>query len=172
VSVSLRDARVLPSDRRWIESVYRDYLDDLSTPNTGLFPALGEIGHGPADHFSRWFGDRRVQILTLLKSDRPVGFAVIAPGEVTSAQPPADYRMAEFFVSRDARRLGVGAAVVPLIFDRFAGRWEILEHQGNQVAVRFWRKVVARYTRGKYEERVINGDVRQRFVSGQAQRTP
>ena len=39
-SISVRDARAAPADRLWIQSVYRDYLDDLN-PGTGLFPALG-----------------------------------------------------------------------------------------------------------------------------------
>ena len=36
-AVSVRDARAAPGDRLWIQSVYRDYLDDLN-PGTGLFP--------------------------------------------------------------------------------------------------------------------------------------
>ena len=46
--VSVRDCRKARDDRRWIESVYRDYLNDLAPASTGIFPALGEIGHrGP-----------------------------------------------------------------------------------------------------------------------------
>ena len=41
VTVSVRDARAL-DDRRWIQGVYRDYLDDLA-PDTGVFPVLGEV---------------------------------------------------------------------------------------------------------------------------------
>jgi predicted acetyltransferase len=170
MAVGLRDARSLPVDRVWIESSYREYLDDLSAPHTGLFPALGEIGHGAADHLARWFADRRVHVLTILRADRPAGFAVVAPGERLGPAPHSDFRMAEFFVSRMARRSGVGAAAAPLLFDRFAGRWEILEHQSNKAAISFWRQVVTRYTRGKYEERVVNGDVRQRFSTAPARR--
>ena len=32
VSVSVRDARSAPADRLWIQSVYRDYLDDRRFP--------------------------------------------------------------------------------------------------------------------------------------------
>jgi len=39
VTVSVRDARGTARDREWIESVYRDYLDDLSPLNTGVFSA-------------------------------------------------------------------------------------------------------------------------------------
>jgi predicted acetyltransferase len=64
--------------------------------------------------------------------------------------------------------LGIGRTAVPLILNRFAGRWEISEFQRNASAVNFWRRVVAAYTRGKYQERIINGEVRQVFSSGVA----
>ena len=59
MTVSVRDARGTARDREWIESVYRDYLDDLSPLNTGVFSttSLGEIGYSTSDQLSRWFGD-------------------------------------------------------------------------------------------------------------------
>ena len=74
--------------------------------------------------------------------------------------------MAEFFITRATRRLGIGATAVRLIFSRFAGRWEITEYLRNATAVSFWRRVVASYTSGNYLERVVNGEVRQTFESG------
>jgi predicted acetyltransferase len=55
---------------------------------------------------------------------------------------------------------------VQLILDRFAGRWEIVEYLRNPGAVNFWRRVVSVYTRGNYQERIVNGEVRQTFESG------
>ena len=49
VTVSVRDARAQPADRLWIQSVYREYLNDLSALNTGIFPVLGEFGHREPD---------------------------------------------------------------------------------------------------------------------------
>jgi predicted acetyltransferase len=86
----------------------------------------------------------------------------------TPAAPPrprADYRMAEFFVLRARRRLGIGRMAVQLILSRFAGRWEISEYLRNAQAVNFWRRVVAAYTGGNYQERIVNGEVRQVFDS-------
>jgi predicted acetyltransferase len=74
--------------------------------------------------------------------------------------------MAEFFVTRARRRLGIGQIAVQLILSRFAGRWEISEYLRNAAAVSFWRRVVASYTRGAYQERIVNGEVRQVFDSG------
>jgi predicted acetyltransferase len=164
VTISVRDARAQPRDRLWIQSVYREYLDDLN-PGTGLFPALGEIGHREPDQIAHWFGDPNTFPLVILKGNEPVGFARVL--RATHAPPPrTDYRMAEFFITRTRRRLGVGRTAVELILNRFAGRWEITEYLRNAGAVSFWRRVVGGYTRGNYQERVINGEVHQVFDSG------
>ena len=177
MTVSVRDARNMEGDRRWIQSVYRDYLDDLA-PGTGTFPALGEVGHREPDQLLRWFGDPNSFPLVILRSSQPVGFALVVrgsagAGSAKSAIPAqtgtaAEYRMAEFFITRTMRRLGIGATAVRLIFSRFAGRWEITEYLRNASAVSFWRRVVASYTGGNYRERVANGEVRQTFESGGA----
>jgi predicted acetyltransferase len=166
MAVSLRDARDHRSDRVWIERVYRDYLDDLGLLNTGVFPALGEIGHREPDQLQRWYGDPGAQLLTILESMNPAGFALVT--RQTHASRTADYRMADFFVARGARRRGVGQGAVRLILDRFAGRWEVIEYSRNPAAVAFWRTVVAQYTKGDYQERVANGEVHQTFRSGAA----
>jgi predicted acetyltransferase len=163
MTVSLRDARTNPRDLEWIESVYRDYLDDLGLLNTGIFPVLGEIGHREPDQLQRWLVDRSATLLTILDDQQPAGFAMVARQTHTSRE--AEYRMAEFFVVRGSRRRGLGRSAVRLIFDRFAGRWEILEYSRNPAAVSFWRNVVASYTRGDYRERAANGEVRHYFSS-------
>lgn len=163
-TVSVRDARAAPADRVWIQSVYRDYLDDLN-PGTGLFPKLGEVGHREPDLIAHWFGDPNTFPLVILKGSEPVGFARVLRFAATAAPPGVDYRMAEFFVARARRRLGVGTSAVHLILSRFAGRWEISEYLRNAGAVNFWRRVVAGYTVGAYQERIVNGEVHQVFDS-------
>jgi [ribosomal protein S5]-alanine N-acetyltransferase len=170
VTVSVRDARASESDRRWIQGVYRDYLDDLA-PDTGLFPVLGEVGHREPDQILRWFGDPNAFPLIILKGAEPVGFAMVARPAPSAAKPRIDYRMAEFFIARTRRRLGIGQTAVQLILSRFAGRWEITEYLRNAGAVSFWRGVVAAYTRGSYQERIVNGEVRQVFESGRKRAT-
>jgi len=167
VSVSVRDARSVPADRLWIQSVYRDYLDDLN-PGTGIFPALGEVGHREPDQIAHWFGDPNTYPLVIVKGSEPVGFARVLRAVASAAKPRVDYRMAEFFVLRTRRRLGIGETAVQLILSRFAGRWEISEYLRNTAAVSFWRRVVASYTRGSYQERIVNGEVHQLFDSAKS----
>jgi predicted acetyltransferase len=163
-TVSVRDARAAPADRLWIQSVYRDYLDDLN-PGTGLFPKLGEVGHRESDLIAHWFGDANTFPLVILRGNEPVGFARVLRITRSGGQARIDYRMAEFFVARARRKLGIGRKAVQLILSRFAGRWEIIEYLANDGAVSFWRRVVSGYTRGAYQERVVNGEVHQVFDS-------
>jgi predicted acetyltransferase len=163
-TVSVRDARAVPADRLWIQSVYRDYLDDLN-PGTGLFPMLGEVGHREPDQIAHWFGDPNTFPLVIVKGSEPVGLARVVRSVAGAAQPRIDYRMGEFFVTRARRRLGIGRTAVQLILSRFAGRWEITEYLRNAAAVSFWRRVVASYTHGSYQERIVNGEVHQVFDS-------
>ena len=166
VLVSVRDARGSPADRLWIQSVYRDYLDDLN-PGTGVFPRLPEVGHRESDLIAHWFGDPNTYPLVIVRGEEPVGFARVLRSLAMSTHTRVDYRMAEFFIARARRRLGIGRTAVGLILSRFAGRWEISEYLRNSGAVDFWRRVVAAHTGGRYQERVVNGEVHQVFVSGQ-----
>lgn len=166
-AVSVRDARAAPADRLWIQSVYRDYLDDLN-PGTGLFPRLGEIGHREPDQIAHWFGDPNTYPLVIMRGEEPVGFARVVRVLPTARQPRIDYRLAEFFIARPRRRLGIGQTAVQLILSRFAGQWEITEYLRNTTAVSFWRRVVGSYTQGSFTERVTNGEVHQVFVSGKS----
>jgi predicted acetyltransferase len=78
--------------------------------------------------------------------------------------------IAEFFVLRKYRRLGVGKTTARAIFDRFPGQWRIDQEPGNTPAQHFWRGVIGEYTHGHFEEtiREMEGEQRpnQRFVSG------
>ena len=169
MSVTLRDAKRSPKDQQWIETVYPEYLDELaevSRSGTGVFPVLGEHGSRHEELLARWFRDDRSHPLLILEAGRAAGFALVSrPRALPGARETADYRLADFFVRRSHRRRGIGQAAASLIFSRFAGRWEIIEAAANGDAVRFWRRTVMEYTHGRYDERVGDGEVRQRFQS-------
>ena len=167
--VSIRDAQNSQQDRTWIQANYPEYLEDLSqlSMNTGMFPAAGEFGERHAELMARWFADDSSHPLIILKNDKPVGFALVSrPPRNQRSQ--IDFRMAEFFVTLKARRLGVGRDAARLIFNRFAGTWEITEFLYNKPAVNFWRAILTEYTGGKFQESHAQGEVRQVFRSSGA----
>lgn len=166
MNVSVRDARRSHADREWLESIYGDYLNDLAPLNTGLFPVLDEVGHRDSDQLGRSFANSSIHILVIVHGEQPVGFAMVRVCRPGVGALQLDYSMAEFFITAPWRRRGIGQQAVRLLLDRFTGRWEIMEYQRNPGALQFWRETVARYTGGRYQERVSNGEVHQYFHSG------
>lgn len=167
VTVSIRDAQNSPQDRTWIQAQYPEYLEDLSqqSMNTGMFPARGEYGEREQELMARWFADETSHPLIILKNDKPAGFALVSrPPRHQRAQ--VDFRMADFFITLRSRRLGIGRDAAALIFNRFAGTWEIVEFVYNKAAVSFWRAIVGGYTGGKFRETLSQGEVHQVFTSG------
>ncbi|MGH8176693.1 MAG: GNAT family N-acetyltransferase [Steroidobacter sp.] len=164
--VSIRDAQNSPQDRIWIQSQYPEYLEDLSqlSMNTGMFPAAGEYGERQAELMARWFADDSSHPLIILKDDKPAGFALVSRPP-RNQRDQIDFRMAEFFVTLKARRLGIGRDAAQLIFSRFAGVWQVSEFLYNQPAVSFWRTIVSDYTGGKFRETIAHGEVHQVFQS-------
>ncbi|MET0534269.1 MAG: GNAT family N-acetyltransferase [Steroidobacter sp.] len=152
-----------PRDRQWIQTQYPEYLEDLShvSMNTGIFPASREI---QAELMARWFADDSSYPLIILSNEQPAGFALVSRPP-RNRREQCDYRMAEFFVALKSRRLGIGRNAAQLIFNRFAGSWEITEFAYNKTAVSFWRSILNEYTAGKFQERAANGEVYQRFTS-------
>ena len=169
MTVSIRDAQNSPQDRTWIQAQYPEYLEDLSqtSMNTGMFPAKGEHGEREQELMARWFADETSHPLIILKNDKPAGFALVSRPPRHQRQE-VDFRMADFFITPRSRRLGIGRDAAALIFNRFAGTWEIVEFVYNKPAVAFWRSIVGAYTGGKFRERLSQGEVHQVFVSGKA----
>jgi len=164
--ISIRDCRHSKKDRQWIQDVYGEYLDSLSDLNTGLFSVLGADSVREEEIFANWFTNDQAHPLIILKGSDPVGFALVTRPRIPAAgEPAADYRMSEFFILKQHRRVGMGRNAATLIFDRFAGNWEIIEYQRNPGAVAFWRRVIAGYSTGSFTERSRHGEVQQRFKS-------
>jgi predicted acetyltransferase len=79
------------------------------------------------------------------------GFALVsARSWLTGAAGVFD--MAEFFVLRRYRRQGVGLAAACAAFDRFRGPWEVRQRDAATQATAFWRRAIAHYTGGRYQE--------------------
>jgi predicted acetyltransferase len=166
VPVSIRDVRHSKQDRQWIQGVYGEYLDSLADLNTGLFSVIGAGNPHQDEIFANWFSNDQSHPLLILKGRDSVGFALVTRPRIPKAgEKAADYRMSEFFVRKEHRRAGIGRDAATLIFDRFAGDWEIVEYMRHPGSVAFWRHVVAAYSAGKFTERLQDGEVQQRFAS-------
>ena len=165
MAVSIRDARRSGEDRQWIERAYREYLDDLGTGGTGVFPALDVTGQGPADLLDAWFRDERSIPFVILRDGTPAGFALVQRTSAAWQGPQSAFRLREFFVRDEFRRRGLGREAALLLFNRFEGQWLVTESTRHRAAIAFWRNVIAGYTRGRFREGSVSGEVQHTFSS-------
>jgi predicted acetyltransferase len=172
--ISIRDVRNSKKDRQWIESHYGEYIDSLADLNTGLFSVIGgDANPHEEEIFANWFVSDLSHPLVIQKGVQPVGFALVTRSRVPATIPGGQrYRMSEFFILQTHRRIGIGRRAATLIFDRFAGDWEIVEYQRHPGSIAFWRRVLSGYCPGRFTERSHNGEIQQHFKSRTAPPPP
>ena len=119
-----------------------DFTDCLAfrCPDSGLYRT---------DCFDRYWSEPGCCAFLLKVGNELAGFVFI---EGSGTQPKTQFSFGEFFIMRKFRRRGFGQQVAHRLFDRFRGRWEVRQVIQNKPAIAFWRKVIDRYTAGKYHE--------------------
>jgi predicted acetyltransferase len=65
------------------------------------------------------------------------GFVFVSKGSAISNDPDI-WDMAEFFIVRGLRRLGLGMKAAQQIWKKFPGKWEVRVIERNQKARQFW----------------------------------
>ena len=132
--------------RRLVE-LYRYDFSEFDRADVGLH---GEFGYRYLDHY--WTESGRQPFLFRVDNNW-AGFALVRE------MPP--YDMAEFFVMRKYRRVGVGRRAAVDVFDRFPGAWQIRQQLSNSAATAFWRRVIPY----PYMERSTAQEIIQEFTS-------
>ncbi len=163
--ITIREARSSRADRDWIEETYGEYLADLTADTTGVYPSLTVTGQSVSELIQGWFHDDRCTTFLVLREQEPVGFAVVQRSLSSSQDLKRNYRLTEFFIRKPYRSKGVGRGAAMLIFARYAGEWTVAEQSRNPGAIRFWRRVVAEFTDGKFREKRGQGEIAHQFTS-------
>ncbi len=146
MSTSLHPYR--EADRPLLRSLELLYSHDFSEL-TSL--SLKEGGYFLNDaQFEQYFLDVHATLI-IRHAGKPAGFAIVADHSQLDGRPGV-HDVLQFFVLRGLRRLGVGRAAAIALFDRFPGPWEVRQIDTNPAAQAFWRKVVAEYSAGDYQE--------------------
>jgi predicted acetyltransferase len=94
----------------------------------------------------------------LLRVERRLAGFVLLDEKSRITGDPDVMDVAEFFVLRKYRRAGVGTSAAIRAFDLFPRKWEVRQTASNVVATAFWRKTIAAYTHGRFEEVVWNDE--------------
>ena len=104
-----------------------------------------------------YWTDPRCHAFLIRVDEKLAGFALVQQrSRLTGDEAVCD--MAEFFVMRKYRRHGIGERVAAWSFDRFRGPWEVRQKTENLAATAFWRRVIGRYTGGRFEEVVLDDE--------------
>lgn len=86
----------------------------------------------------------------IMVNDHWAGFVFVRKGSQISADNNI-WDMAEFFIVRGYRRLGIGTKVAHEIWKQFPGKWEVRVIDRNQKAKEFWERSI-----GEFLGRTIN----------------
>jgi predicted acetyltransferase len=78
------------------------------------------------------------------------GFALLSV-IASSKQNQTIISMAEFFVMKKYRKLGVGEQAAAKLFNKFSGNWKVAQMEINIPAQSFWKKTIERYTNNNYK---------------------
>lgn len=102
---------------------------------------LGEDGRFNCDGLSAYWREPGRHPFTIRADGKLAGFALVRRGSDISGDPEV-WDMAEFFVARGFRRLGVGTLAAREVWRRFPGRWEVRVMDVNRKAMEFWRSAI------------------------------
>jgi len=114
--------------------------DDADVNEHGLY------GYTYFDYY--WTEETRHPFL--IKVDGQLAGFILINEYCYVAQEPGTRSISEFFVMRKYRRQGIGTAAATQVLDRFPGKWEVIQHDGNEPSKRFWERVIGEYTGGRY----------------------
>jgi predicted acetyltransferase len=145
---------IVPAERAPLESLLQLYVYDLSAL---MALDVGEDGRFRTPPIDPWFGDPRCHPFVVRADGKLAGFALIQQrSRLTGDESITD--MAEFFILRKFRGRKIGERVATLSFERFAGPWEVRQRSANQPATEFWRRVIGRYTGGRFSDELLDDE--------------
>jgi predicted acetyltransferase len=155
-----------PSDQDTLGNLFQLYAYDFSEI---LSLDVGETGRFKDEPLDSYWKDAWRFPFLLRADDHLAGFALVHHKSRLSVTDDV-WDMAEFFVLRKYRRVGVGTRAAHRIFATHAGEWEVRQRSANVGATSFWRRVIHAYARGSFSEELLDderwrGPV-QRFTSG------
>lgn len=142
------------AERPILRNLLELYQYDFSEFDGSDLEPSGLYDYPYLDHY--WVEAGRTPFLVRLDSQL-AGFALVARYNYLTGQKDA-WVLAEFFIMRKYRRQGVGEYVARYIFSQFPGEWQVAQIPENMPATAFWRKVISRYTHGRFTEHDLNND--------------
>jgi predicted acetyltransferase len=145
--------RATPDMSPLLENLLELYIHDLSEIFAVELGPDGRFGYAKLPLY--WADPVGRHIFLIKYGSRVAGLAMATRGSPAS-QRPTDLDVAEFFVLRAFRRLGVGRQAAFMLWDTIRGQWVVRVVERNGTGVNFWGEVVRSYTSGMFGESTMS----------------
>jgi predicted acetyltransferase len=133
--------QALPSQEPVLQNLLQLYTHDFSEFWAGTTKGdLQESGRFAEYPLSEYWINSGWSAFLIWTEGVLAGFALV--NDRTHTGEPADHNMAEFFILRKQRGLGVGRLAAAIIFSTHPGTWEVAVARRNVQALSFWRRTV------------------------------
>jgi predicted acetyltransferase len=142
--------RATPESAPLLCNLLELYIHDMSP----FFPVeLGPDGRFGYKKLPLYWSEPELrQAFFIRYGSRLAGFALATRGSPASDNPE-DLDVAEFFILRSYRRLGIGCQAAAALWDALPGRWVVRVSKANQSGLSFWIKAISQYTAGNFVDR-------------------
>ena len=143
-------SEVPAADKSVLRQLMELYCYDFSEYDGLDVNAHGFYGYEYLDHY--WIEAGR-QPFFIKVDGNLAGFVLVSDYCHELVAEGSAHSIAEFFVMRKYRRQGVGRIAARAAFDRFPGRWVVMQHKCNVPSLYFWERVIGEYTGNRFEKR-------------------
>ncbi|MEM8650722.1 MAG: hypothetical protein AAGF54_09360 [Pseudomonadota bacterium] len=137
--------KVTPADissKADLKSMMDTYFDEMFEMQ-GLTPT--EIDAlGPYPYYDLYWTEEERIPYVIWSNKLMVGFSLVRTGDMNE--------IAEFYVSAQNRKTGIGQEAAFQVFDHHRGLWDVSVLKENTAGQTFWRKVISDYTNGNFTE--------------------
>jgi predicted acetyltransferase len=140
-SVSVEVIPALPEQEPVLANLLELYAHDFSEFIDLKLNADGRFGY---ERLSLYWKEPNRHPFLIMVNGELAGFVFVHRGsQISGAEDIWD--VAEFFILRGYRRLGVGMKVAHEIWKKFPGKWEVRVINRNQRAKEFWGQAIEQF---------------------------
>ncbi|MCP4671095.1 MAG: GNAT family N-acetyltransferase [Desulfobacula sp.] len=134
-----------------IKPIFKEYLNYMSQ----FFEIYDQASwcEGALKNLQRYRVKNDHHIYVLMESEFLIGFAFVNKHLRFNND---GFAIAEFYIQKKYNRKGYGRRLAEHVFAQFIGEWEIAVSLKNNLARKFWKKVLSSYTNDKFMEKKTN----------------
>jgi predicted acetyltransferase len=146
-SISVEVIPAVPEQEPIVANLLELYAHDFSEFIELKLGADGRFGY---EHLPLYWKEAGRHPFLITADGHWAGFAFVRRGSQISGDENV-WDMAEFFILRGSRRLGVGRKAAHKVWKKFPGAWEVRVMDRNKKAKDFWGRAIGEFTRKAIE---------------------